>query len=182
MLTISSPMRGRMRRSARDGKRGFVHVSSRCRGLAARAGAGLIIAVLALPMPIAARTAAPRPHVATHSAVYVERVQSDTMRRLEPAERLSRGDRVITVVNWSVQGNRGDSFVITNPLPSALAYEASAWDDQDVSVDGGRTWGRLGVLKVGTREATPQDVTHIRWRIVASDHTRGQIAYSGIVR
>jgi hypothetical protein len=123
-----------------------------------------------------------RPTVSTQSVVYVERLQPDATRRLEPADRLSRGDRVITVVNWFRAGNSNDPFVITNPLPSAVAYQASAWDDQDVSVDGGRTWGRLDMLRVGRRFATPEDVTHVRWRISASDHSRGQIAYSSIVR
>jgi len=130
--------------------------------------------VLAAPMP-------PAHSVATRSLVYVERLQPDSTRRLEPADRLNRGDRVITVVNWT-RSAVGGSFVITNPLPAAVAYQASAWDDQDVSVDGGRTWGRLGGLRIGSRYATPEDVTHVRWRISPQQQRRGQIAYSGIVR
>lgn len=129
----------------------------------------------------AALSTLPVPSIATQSAVFVERVQPDASRRLEPADRLSRGDRVITVVNWRRAEGEG-SFVITNPLPSALAYQASAWDDQLVSADGGRTWGRLGTLRVGARFATPEDVTHVRWRISAAAQARGRIAYSGIVR
>ena len=44
--------------------------------------------------------------------------------------------------------------------------------------------GRIGTLRYGMRLATPEDVTHVRWRVPA-DHAaagRGQIAYSGIVR
>jgi hypothetical protein len=119
--------------------------------------------------------------ISTQSTVFVERVQPDASRRLEPDERLNRGDRVITVVNWQRSSGNGP-FVITNPLPSAIAYQASAWDGQDVSVDGGRTWGRLGTLRIGSRTATPEDVTHIRWHITARKHSRGQIAYSAIVR
>ncbi|MBB4859104.1 hypothetical protein HNO88_002430 [Novosphingobium chloroacetimidivorans] len=134
-----------------------------------------------LQVPTLCAPALARPQVATQSTVYVERVQPDRTRRLEPADRFIRGDRVITVVNWSRRaGNRG--FVITNPLPAALAYQGSAWDDQDVSVDGGRTWGRLGALRVGGRSATAEDVTHVRWRIPPRVQARGQIAYSGIVR
>lgn len=119
--------------------------------------------------------------VSTQSIVFVERVQPDASRRLEPAERLNRGDRVITVVNWQRSSGTGP-FVITNPLPAAVAYQASAWNAQDVSVDGGRTWGRLGTLRIGNRIATPEDVTHIRWRITARPRSSGQIAYSAIVR
>jgi hypothetical protein len=35
---------------------------------------------------------------------------------------------------------------------------------------------------MGSRFATPEDVTHVRWRIAAPGGARGQIAYSGIVR
>jgi hypothetical protein len=130
-----------------------------------------------------AQAAAAQPNVATDSAVYVERAQPGNARSLEPASRLSRGDRVVTILSWYRMGGDG-GFTITNPLPRAIAYQASARDDQEVSVDGGRTWGRLGELRVGNRLATPEDVTHMRWRVPATSAARGQgrIAYSGIVR
>ncbi|SFF99698.1 hypothetical protein SAMN05518801_10580 [Novosphingobium sp. CF614] len=123
------------------------------------------------------------PAVATDSAVYVERIASDASHRLEPASQLLRGDRVVTVVRWyAIGGERG--FVIVNPLPAALAYQESASDTQEVSVDGGRSWGCLEDLRIGNRRAAPEDVTHVRWRIPAASAARGrgQIAYSGIVR
>ena len=131
----------------------------------------------------AAQVAQAQPSVTTESAVFVERTKGGSIRQLEPANRLARGDRVVTVLTWYRLGGRGD-FIITNPLPRAVAYQASARDDQEVSADGGRTWGRLGELRIGDRLATPEDVTHIRWRIAArhADSARGQIVYSGIVR
>jgi hypothetical protein len=124
-----------------------------------------------------------QPSVATDSAVFVERNQAGIQRSLEPAARLSRGDRVVTVVTWYRVGGDG-GFTITNPLPRAITYEASARDDQEVSADGGRTWGKIGTLRVAGRLATPEDVTHMRWRVGRSiaARGRGQIAYSGIVR
>ncbi|MGE3691329.1 MAG: hypothetical protein AB7F98_08115 [Novosphingobium sp.] len=121
--------------------------------------------------------------VSLDSAVYVEHVKPGDVRRLEPASRLGRGDRVVTVLTWR-RGNGIGGFTVTNPLPRAIAYQASASDDTEVSADGGRTWGRLGMLRYGTRLATPEDVTHVRWRIPADSAARGtgQIAYSGIVR
>ncbi len=75
-------------------------------------------------------------------------------------------------------------FTLINPLPRAIAYQASARDDEQVSVDGGRSWGRIGDLRLGARTATPEDVTHVRWRVPASSAASGsgRIAYSGIVR
>lgn len=146
-----------------------------------RISAGLLatgLLMTALPHPAAAQ-----PAIATDSAVYVERAQNGNVRSLEPASRLNRGDRIVTIVSWYRMGGDG-GFTITNPLPRAIAYQGSARDDQEVSVDGGRTWGRLGELRIGNRLATPEDVTHMRWRIPADSAARGQgrIAYSGIVR
>lgn len=127
--------------------------------------------------------AAAAPNVATNSAVFVERLESDTVRRLEPADRLARGDRVVTIVTWYRLGGAG-AFTITNSLPRSIAYQKSARGDEEVSVDGGRSWGRLADLRVGSRNATPEDVTHVRWRIPAerAQFGKGHIAYSGIVR
>jgi len=124
------------------------------------------------------------PAVTTQSAVYVERVEPGSARRLEPVSHLSRGDRVVTVLTWQWQSGEERGFIITNPLPASLAYQRSTSDAQEVSVDGGRTWGHIGNLRIGSRFATPEDVTHVRWRITASRamQGRGQIAYAGIVR
>lgn len=130
-----------------------------------------------------AQSASARPAVAMGSAIFVEHAEPGNIRSLEPANRLRRGDRVVTIVSWQrLTGNGG--FTITNPMPAAIAYQASAHDDEEVSVDGGRTWGRLGDLRIGARLATPEDVTHVRWRIAPPDAAqgRGRIAYSGIVR
>lgn len=145
------------------------------------AWAGYAATGLAISVPLGA--AAAQPAVATDSAVFVERSPRGSLRSLEPADRLSRGDRVVTIVNWYRTGGNG-GFTITNPLPSSIAYQASARDDQEVSVDGGRSWGRLGELRIDGRTATPEDVTHMRWRVPATAAARGQgrIAYSGIVR
>lgn len=141
-------------------------------------------ALAAVPGAMAtSQSALSRPAVATDSAVYVERNAPGAARRLEPARTLSRGDRIVTVVTWYRMGGQG-GFVITNPLPARLAYQESAQDNQEVSVDGGRTWGRLDAIHIGSRMATPEDVTHVRWRIPATmaAQGRGQIAYAGIVR
>ena len=145
--------------------------------LAAHACAGFSLAGIILALPTAA---AARPNVVMDSAVFVERSEPGNGRSLEPAARLSRGDRVVTVVSWRRMAGVG-GFTITNPMPRAISYQASARDDEEVSVDGGRNWGRLGELRAGNRIATPEDVTHIRWRVF-SPGGRGQIAYSGIVR
>jgi hypothetical protein len=123
------------------------------------------------------------PAVTLDSAVYVERAQTGDVRTLEPASQLTRGDRIITVVTWYLKHGAG-GFSVTNPLPRGIYYQGSADGDEQVSVDGGRSWGQLALLRVGNRFATPEDVTHVRWHVPASRAVegKGNIAYSGIVR
>lgn len=146
-----------------------------------RTAAGIILSLAVSAPAVAAMRETPT--VALDSAVYVEKMQRGNVRRLEPADRMIRGDRVVTVVTWYRMGGEG-GFTVTNPLPRSIAYQASAHDDEQVSVDGGRTWGKLSDLRVGSRVASPEDVTHVRWRVPASRAAqgRGLIAYSGIVR
>lgn len=135
---------------------------------------------LSLTMPIIAAAA---PLVALDSAIYVERVVPNKGRLLQPASTLKRGDRVVYVVSWTRMGGQG-GFTVTNPLPSKVYYQGSADGREEVSLNGGRSWGKLEALRVGTRLATPEDVTHVRWRVPADEaaHGSGQITYSAIVR
>jgi len=106
------------------------------------------------------------------SNAYVERVDSArTQVVLEPVRTVSRGDRLIYVVEFRNAGTRPvRDFAVTNPLPPTVRFDASRAGDELVSVDGGRSWGRLADLSVrepdGTRRAAnAADVTHLRWRI-----------------
>ena len=148
-----------------------------------RSIAGSIALGSALALALVAQPALAQPAVALDSAVYVEHVQPGDARVLEPASQLSRGDRVVTVVSWRLTAGMG-GFDVTNPMPRGVYYQASASGNEQVSVDGGRTWGRIGQLMIGGRLASPEDVTHVRWHVPASRAVagRGEIAYSGIVR
>lgn len=142
-----------------------------------------------LAMAAAAPAFAGSPHgsgVALNSAVYVER-SSGLARSLRQADRLSRGDRIVTILSWQKQsGPKNDNigFTVVNPLPRQVAYQGSTREDEEVSVDGGRSWGRLGELTIGSRQATAEDITHVRWHVAPNQAAQGQgrIAYSGIVR
>ncbi|QGN56233.1 hypothetical protein GKE62_01560 [Novosphingobium sp. Gsoil 351] len=130
--------------------------------------------------------------VTVANSVYVEREvatgKGESARVLEPARTLRRGDRLVYVVSWSAPQGRGERLTITNPLPRTIAYERSAQGTEDVSVDGGRSWGKLDTLRVKDgsvwRYATPQDVTHIRWNVPPQLALAGsgRLTWSGIVR
>jgi hypothetical protein len=136
--------------------------------------------IFALAAPVAAVAA---PLVALDSAVFVERVRPGAVRLLEPARQLKRGDRLIYVVSWLRLGGDG-GFTVTNPLPSSVSYQRSAGGDEEVSVDGGKRWGKLEAMRIGARLATPEDVTHLRWRVAPERAAKGsgRITYSAIVR
>ena len=130
--------------------------------------------------------------VALESAVFVERKghTSDgrVEKRIEPAGQLARGDRVVLMVEWQAGTRSRGSFAVTSPIPRTLAFQRASEEGTEVSVDGGRNWGRLGTLTIseadGKRLASPQDVTHLRWQVSPREAARGRgrITYSAIVR
>ena len=128
--------------------------------------------------------------VSLDSQVFVERMVSrdgEQVRALEPANRLMRGDRVVTLLSWTRgagYGGANGGFTVVNALPPALAYQQSAEGAEEVSVDGGRSWGHLGELMAHGHLATAEDVTHIRWHIAAPRALAGsgRITYAGLVR
>ena len=120
---------------------------------------------------------------ATPHLEFAPPVQPGQGRLLKPASSLRRGDRVVYVVSWYKMGGQG-AFTVTNPLPRLVYFQSSADGTEEVSVDGGRHWGKLDALRTGGRLATPEDVTHVRWHISANEAARGsgEITYSAIVR
>ncbi len=132
---------------------------------------------------VAPVVAAAAPLVALDSDVFVERFVPNKGRLLQPANALRRGDRVVYIVSWTRMGGAG-GFIVTNPLPRQVYFQGSADGREEVSVDGGRTWGKLESLRIAGRLATPEDVTHVRWKVAPNEAARGtgQITYSAIVR
>ncbi len=99
------------------------------------------------------------------------------------------GDHLIFTTRYHNESAQAvTNFVVTNPLPSAVALSSEGSDGTEVSVDGGKTWGLLGALKVtgsegGERTAAAGDVTHIRWTIPKiAPGASGEVQYHGIVR
>ena len=115
-------------------------------------------------------------------SVYVEKRDERAGRTIEPAVALRRGDKVVLVVEWRASDSpRG--FTVSSAVPRDLAFQRSG-DAAQVSIDGGRNWGSLESLRAGDRRASPEDVTHLRWRVPADRVAdgRGTLTYSAIVR
>ncbi|AKM07133.1 hypothetical protein [Pelagerythrobacter marensis] len=120
-------------------------------------------------------------------AVYVERIavapDGTRARTVEPADELRSGDKVILLVETR-DSRTGRPLTLSSQVPAPLAFQQSSSEEVEVSVDGGRNWGRLERLRVpdgdSMRRASPEDVTHLRWRFRGGRPVR--LTYSAIVR
>lgn len=99
------------------------------------------------------------------------------------------GDRLLFTTGYTNTGAAAvTNFVVTNPVPSAVSVAPESASVLQVSVDGGKAWGRLAALTVadgkgGRRPALASDVTHVRWTIaVIAPGTSGKVEYHAIVR
>ena len=132
--------------------------------------------------------------VALNSDVMVERTTTDAAGRtqvtLEAPRVVVPGDQLVFILRYQNNGARPASdFVVTNPLPAAVAYTGAQDAMAVVSVDGGRTWGRLAALTLrnpdGTsRPARADEVTHVRWTFAQPIPAgqAGRLMFRGIVR
>lgn len=105
------------------------------------------------------------------------------------ASQVEPGSEVLYVIRYQNKGTEpADKVVITNPVPPELEYrDGSATGSGSVaavSVDGGRTYGRLQDLRVPVAGAAPRaaqaaDVTHLRWTLQAPvpPAAQGQVTY-----
>lgn len=99
------------------------------------------------------------------------------------------GDRLVFGTTYrNVSGKPVKDFVVTNPLPAGVMLAPEGAEAQTVSVDGGKTWGRLVALTVadgngGRRSASAADVTHLRWTLAEiAPGASGSLTYDAIVR
>lgn len=149
-------------------------------------------AVLALPTVSLAAQERPSPVVLSGDVKAVKTItDADGKVRdelVDPAT-IVPGDRLVFGTEYANQGNEEvTSFVVTNPLPSAVRLAPDADPALDVSVDGGKAWGKLASLTIAnadgtTRPATHADVTHVRWVLPSiAPGQSGRLTYPAIIR
>ena len=151
----------------------------------------LLLALAALLIPGIAVAA---DSVALSSMVFVEKTIADadgkTRVMLHEPKVVTPGDQLIFILNYQNRGSSAaNNFVVTNPLPNAVAYQGTADASAEVSIDGGKIWGTLAALKVADgqgrwRSARPEDVTHVRWTMKQPIPVgaQGKLSFRGIVR
>lgn len=128
------------------------------------------------------------------SDVFVERqvVRSDGSNAvvLEKPNMVTPGDNLVFIVRYkNVGGSTASNFVVTNPLPAAVAFNGTSDGLEVVSIDGGKSWGILGTLRVtkgdgSVRAAALTDVTHIKWNLnqPLTAGAEGKLIFRGIVK
>jgi len=151
----------------------------------------LLIAIAALLAPAAAMAAN---SVTLESKAFVERTTTDadgkTKVVLEDPKLVVPGDRLVFVLSYKNTGAQpAADFVVTNPIPQAVAYTGTEGSPAIVSVDGGKSWGPLASLKISQadgslRDAQPADVTHVRWSFAKAIPAgqAGQLSFHGVVK
>ena len=151
----------------------------------------LLLAILALLAPAAASASA---GVTLQSEVFVERIATDAAGKqtttLEPPKVVTPGDKLLFVITYrNGAAAPASGFVLTNPLPAAVAFAGTEASGADLSVDGGKKWGALDALRIAnadgtSRPAAAADVTHIRWRFgqAIPAGQGGKLSFRGTVR
>lgn len=128
------------------------------------------------------------------SDVYVERLETlsdgSTKAILEKPTTVVPGDNLIFVVKYTnASAEPASNLMVTNPLPKPIQFNGTADGNEEVSIDGGKSWGSLNTLLVteadgSARSAQMSDVTHIRWALnqTLAAGSSGKLIFRGIVR
>lgn len=110
---------------------------------------------------------------------------------LDKAVKVVPGASVVFVTRYANTGRQPIvDLVLADPIPASIAYRAAnpGSPAPELSVDG-KTFGPLSTLRValaqgGTRAATPDDVTAVRWRLTAplAPGEHGERAFRAILK
>lgn len=167
---------------------------------AALAGAACVGSLAAYATPAQAQTADAARVILTSDAL-IERVETgpdgkekSTLKK--PGEVIvTPGDRVVFTLKYKNQsGLPATGFRATNPMPGPVQFIAAVEDWAEVSVDGGKNWGKLVNLTVKAksadgltdivRAAAVEDVTHVRWVFpnAIPPGAEGTLSFRGVVK
>jgi len=149
-------------------------------------------AMLTAPvLPLAAQDAAPA--VTVNGDIKAEKpvtgADGKSSIQLVDPESFLPGDRLVFGQNYAnTSAEIVTNFTITNPLPEAVRLAPDADPGLEVSVDSGKTWGRLSALSLTASDGTSRpalhaDVTHVRWVLATiAPGVSGRVAFPVIIR
>ncbi len=142
----------------------------------------------------ASTAAAAGTQVQLSSDVFVEKQirqpDGSTSLVLEQPKLVTPGDNLVFIVKFKNAGAApAENFIVTNPVPNAVAFNGTSDGTETVSIDNGENWGLLSALRVkdtegNLRPAQMADVTHIRWSLNQSlpVGSEGKVIFRGVVR
>ena len=166
----------------------------------------------AAPVTAAVQNAVdPRSNVKIESIARVERTEKDAdgtevVKLYSPADvKVIPGDRLVFVNSYRNTGAIPvTGFVVNNPIHSAVSFMEVKENWAVVSVDGGKSFGKLVDLTIAispseteesgnaaavdetptSRAAQPSDVTHIRWIFpeAIAPGASGKLQFRGVVK
>jgi uncharacterized repeat protein (TIGR01451 family) len=167
---------------------------------AALAGAACIGSLAAYAAPAHAQTADAGRVLLTSDAL-IERVEVGADGKEQSALKkpsdviVTPGDRVVFTLKYKNQsGLPATGFRATNPMPGPVQFISAVEEWAEVSVDGGKIWGKLVDLQVQAkaadgvadtiRAAAIEDVTHVRWVFpyAIPPGGEGTLSYRGVVK
>lgn len=109
---------------------------------------------------------------------------------LEMPKMILPGDQLVFVVRYrNASSKPATNFSVTNPIPSAIAFSGTSDGAEIVSIDGGKSWGKLSQLRVAlqdgaSRPALMSDVTHLKWHMnqTLAAGSAGKLIFRGVVK
>lgn len=146
----------------------------------------VLVMQLAAPMALAQE----QPAVSLSGDVMVMRTVEENGSQktvLEPPSQVIPGDRLVFTTRYTnTSAETVEDFVVTNPLPAPVTLAEDG--GFEVSVDGGKNFGKLTALSVtledgADRPAELADVTHIRWTLARlAPGEQGSLSYFAVIR
>ncbi len=100
------------------------------------------------------------------------------------------GDQLVFVVRYRNAGTKpAANFTVTNPIPAPITFSGTSDGGELVSIDGGKSWGKLSQLSVrnadgSSRAALMTDVTHLKWNMnqTLAAGEGGKLIFRGVVK
>ncbi|MFM2409929.1 MAG: hypothetical protein RL481_757 [Pseudomonadota bacterium] len=147
----------------------------------------LLLAASSLP----AMAAAP---VELSSDIFVEKQQKrpdgSLATTLVAPKTILPGDQLVFVVRYRNAGKAPASgLTVTNPIPAAISFSGTSDGAEWVSIDGGKSWGKLSQMSVkaadgNSRPALMTDVTHLKWNMnqTLAAGESGKLIFRGVVK
>ncbi len=141
---------------------------------------------LAASLGVATPAMAQNSSVSVVSNNFIEKTTTDAAGKkkvtLAPTDLVVPGDIVVFTHEYANNGSApATGFLINNPLSAQIEFVDSPDANIVVSVDGGKTFGKLASLKVADRAATAADVTNLRWTFgqAIAPGAKGKVSFRG---